>query len=137
MARTSGRAVISTRQEKLAELARIEPKLVLTTLAQHIDMVWLHEAYRRTRKDGAAGVDGVTAAHDEAELEANLSSLLERFKSGRYRAPAVRRARAMASMRSSREPCTRPPRPCRPWATSGLARIPFDTPPPSTYCAPV
>jgi group II intron reverse transcriptase/maturase len=91
MARTSGRAVISTRQEKLAELARIEPKLVLTTLAQHIDEVWLREAYRRTRKDGAAGVDGVTAAQYEAELEANLSSLLERFKSGRYRAPAVRR----------------------------------------------
>jgi group II intron reverse transcriptase/maturase len=91
MARTSGRAVISTRQEKLAELARIEPKLVLTTLAQHIDAVWLHEAYRRTRKDGAAGVDGVTAAQYEAELGANLSSLLERFKSGRYRAPAVRR----------------------------------------------
>jgi group II intron reverse transcriptase/maturase len=91
MARTSGRAVISTRQEKLAELARIEPKLVLTTLAQHIDTVWLGEAYRRTRKDGAAGVDGVTAAQYEAELGANLSSLLERFKSGRYRAPAVRR----------------------------------------------
>jgi group II intron reverse transcriptase/maturase len=91
MARTSGRAVISTRQEKLAELARIEPKLVLTRLAQHIDLVWLHEAYRRTRKDGAAGVDGVTAAQYETDLEANLSGLLERFKSGRYRAPAVRR----------------------------------------------
>ena len=91
MARTSGRAVISTRREKLAGLARIEPKLVLTTLAQHIDVMWLHEAYRRTRKDAAAGVDGVTAVQYEAELEANLSSLLERFKSGRYRAPAVRR----------------------------------------------
>lgn len=33
MARTPGREVISTRQEKLAELARIEPKLELTTLA--------------------------------------------------------------------------------------------------------
>jgi group II intron reverse transcriptase/maturase len=91
MTGTSGREVISTRQEKLAELARIEPKLELTTLAHHIDEVWLREAYRRTRKDGAAGVDGVTAAQYEAELEANLASLLERFKSGRYRAPAVRR----------------------------------------------
>ena len=52
---------------------------------------WLREAYRRTRKDGAAGVDGVTAAHYETALEANLTSLLERFKSGQYRAPAVRR----------------------------------------------
>ena len=91
MTGTSGREVISTRQEKLAELARIEPKLELTTLAHHIDEVWLREAYRCTRKDGAAGVDGVTAAQYEAELEANLASLLERFKSGRYRAPAVRR----------------------------------------------
>jgi RNA-directed DNA polymerase len=91
MMRTLSREIISTRQEKLAELAQIEPKMVLTTLAHHIDEVWLCEAYRRTRKDGAAGVDGVTAEQYEVDLEANLSSLLERFKTGRYRAPAVRR----------------------------------------------
>jgi RNA-directed DNA polymerase len=91
MMRTLSREIISTRQEKLAKLAQIEPRLELTTLAHHIDEVWLREAYRRTRKDGAAGVDGVTAAQYEADLEANLASLLERFKSGRYRAPAVRR----------------------------------------------
>ena len=51
----------------------------------------MREAYRRTRKDAAAGVDGVTAVQYEADLEANLTGLLERFKSGRYRAPAVRR----------------------------------------------
>lgn len=91
MTGTLSRETISTRQEKLAELARIEPRMVLTTLAHHIDIEWLREAYRRTRKDGAAGVDGVTAQQYEADLEANLTSLLERFKSGRYRAPAVRR----------------------------------------------
>ena len=32
-----------------------------------------------------------TAAQYEADLETNLTGLLERFKSGRYRAPAVRR----------------------------------------------
>ena len=87
MAGTLGREVISTRQRKIAELAQREPKLTLTTLAHHIDAVWMREAWRRTRKDAAAGVDGVTAAQYEAELEANLSGLLERFKSGRYRAP--------------------------------------------------
>ena len=100
MAGTLGREVISTRQRKIAELAQREPKLTLTTLAHHVDEEWMREplgsgggveAYRRTRKDAAAGVDGVTAAQYEAELEANLSGLLERFKSGRYRAPAVRR----------------------------------------------
>ena len=65
--------------------------MTLTTLAHHIDEVWMREAYRRTRKDAAAGVDGVTAAQYEADLETNLTGLLERFKSGRYRAPAVRR----------------------------------------------
>ena len=91
MARTLGREVISTRQRKIAELAQREPKLTLTTLAHHIDEVWMREAYRRIRKDAAPGVDGVTAAQYEANLEANLTGLLERFKSGRYRAPAVRR----------------------------------------------
>ena len=91
MTGTSGLEHISTRQRKLAELAQQDPQLELTTIAHHIDLVWLREAYRRTRKDGAAGVDGVTAAQYEADLEANLSSLLERFKSGLYRAPPVRR----------------------------------------------
>ena len=50
------------------------------------------EAYRVTRKDGAPGIDGVTAADYEANLEANLLDLLERIRSGRYRAPPVRRA---------------------------------------------
>ena len=91
MARTLGREVISTRQRKRAELARREPKLTLETLAHPIDSAWMREAYRRVRKDAAAGVDGVTAAQYEAGREANLTGLLERFKSGRYRAPAVRR----------------------------------------------
>jgi RNA-directed DNA polymerase len=51
----------------------------------------MKEAYRLTRKDGAPGVDGVTAADYEANLEANLLDLRERIKSGRYRAPPVRR----------------------------------------------
>ncbi len=91
MTGTSGLELISTRQRKLAELAQLDPQLELTTIAHHIDLAWLREAYRRTRKDGAVGVDGVTAAEYEADLDANLERLLEEFKSGGYRAPAVRR----------------------------------------------
>ena len=61
------------------------------TRVHFIDLNGLREAYRRTRKDGAAGVDGEVAADYEADLEENLSSLLERFKSGCYRAPPVKR----------------------------------------------
>jgi group II intron reverse transcriptase/maturase len=57
-----------------------------------MDSDWLHEAYRRTRHDGATGVDGQTGADYEQDLGANLQSLLDRVKSGTYRAPPVRRA---------------------------------------------
>ena len=52
---------MSTKQQRIAELAKQRPEMGFTSLAHHIDIDWLHEAYRRTRKDGAAGVDGKTA----------------------------------------------------------------------------
>ena len=98
MPRTLSRETISTKQRKIAALARHTPTRVLTEgdagsphrcglaprgLSPHA------EAQR-------GGVDGVTAAQYETALEANLTSLLDvgwRFQSGRYRAPAVRRVR--------------------------------------------
>jgi RNA-directed DNA polymerase len=65
---------------------------VLTSLHHLIDLEWMNEAHRLTRKDGAPGIDGVTATDYEANLEANLLDLLTRIKSGRYYiAPPVRR----------------------------------------------
>jgi RNA-directed DNA polymerase len=82
---------VSTRQQRIAELAKQSPQMAFTSLNHHLDLTWLREAYRRTRKDGAVGVDGQTAADYEKDLEGNLQSLLERAKSGTYRAPPVRR----------------------------------------------
>jgi retron-type reverse transcriptase len=65
--------------------------VVLSTLHPVIDLEWMKEAYRLTRKDGAPGIDGVTADDYAKNLDANLSDLLERIKSGRYKAPPVRR----------------------------------------------
>ena len=65
--------------------------MVFTSLAHHIDMHVLRTAYAATRKDGAVGLDGQTAADYAVHLEANLQSLLDRFKSGQYVAPPVRR----------------------------------------------
>ena len=91
MTETSDSEEVYTRQRRIAQLARQMPGKALTSLNQHLDLAWLREAYRRTRKDGAAGVDGQTAADYERDLEGNLRSLLERTKSGTYRAPPVRR----------------------------------------------
>src|ERR1039458_73044 len=83
---------VSTKIERIAKLAKEMPKAALRTLAHHIDIEWLHEACRRTRKDGAVGVDGETAAKYAENLDENLRSLLDRAKSGdHYQAPPVRR----------------------------------------------
>jgi RNA-directed DNA polymerase len=66
--------------------------VALSSVHHLIDLDWIKEAYRLTRKDGAPGIDGVTAAAYETNLEANLLDLLERIKSGRYHAPPVRRS---------------------------------------------
>lgn len=91
MAETQSLDLISTRRLKIAQQASQYPHEAVTTLSHHIDFGWLREAYRLTRKDGAVGVDGQTATMYEKQLDENLSSLLDRFKSGRYRAPPVRR----------------------------------------------
>jgi retron-type reverse transcriptase len=67
------------------------PQAALTTLSHHIDIELLREAYRKTRKDGATGVDDVTAKGYASKLDENLAALLEQYKSGTYWAPPVRR----------------------------------------------
>ena len=90
--RTLSLANLSTKRQRIAALARAKRGVALSTLHHVIDLEWMKEAYRLTRKDGAPGIDGVTAADYATNLEANLSDLLDRIKSGRYQAPPVRRA---------------------------------------------
>jgi group II intron reverse transcriptase/maturase len=82
---------VSTKLRRIAKLAKERPEASFTTLAHHIDLEFLKEAYQRTRKDGAVGVDRITGREYAKNLEANLQNLLDRFKSGSYRAPPVRR----------------------------------------------
>ena len=91
MAGTPSPTTVSTKLQRIAILASEDPERVLTTLAHHIDVAFLKEAYRRTRKDGAVGVDGQMAHLYAEHLDANLESLLHRFKSGTYYALPVRR----------------------------------------------
>jgi len=84
-------SAVSTRLQRIAELAKKGPTMAFTSLGHHIDVAMLREAYRRTRKDGAVGVDGQTAEAYAANLEQNLQELHERLKSGGYQAPPVRR----------------------------------------------
>lgn len=91
MAGRSGLISISTRLERIAEVSRQRPTMSWTTLAHNVDESLLRASFEKTRKDGAPGVDGQTAAQYEENLDENLRSLREKFHSGTYRAPPVRR----------------------------------------------
>jgi RNA-directed DNA polymerase len=82
---------VSTKQQRIAELAKQAPQMGFTSLNHHLDRKWLVEAFERTRKNAAPGVDGQTYADYAWGLFGRLDSLLERAKSGTYRAPPVRR----------------------------------------------
>ena len=82
---------VSTKQERIAEIAKRYRNESLVSMSHHIDIKWLHAAKEMVRKGGAAGVDGVTALEYERELGENLRSLEDRMKSGRYKAPPVKR----------------------------------------------
>ena len=82
---------VSTIQGQIAAMAKRYPERGLTSLNKYLDEDWLRAAFKRIRKDGAAGVDGVSAREYGEELDERLSDLVNRAKSGSYHAPAVRR----------------------------------------------
>ncbi len=81
---------VLTKQKRIAELAIRYKDKPLTSLSHYLDEEWLRYAYELTRKDGAIGVDGQTAVEYASNLQANLKSLLDRIKSGQYKAQPVR-----------------------------------------------
>ena len=83
---------VSTTLSRIAEQSADNPDLVFTTLAHHITVEFLREAFSRVRPQAAPGVDGVTWQAYERDLAVNLEDLHQRLREGRYIAPPVRRS---------------------------------------------
>lgn len=81
---------VETKLQRIAQLAKEAPDRSFVSLHHHIDLEWLHEAFKRTNSNAAPGVDRQTYKGYKENLESNLRDLLERFKSGKYKAPPVR-----------------------------------------------
>ncbi len=99
---------VSTKQQRIAELAKRDPGMAFKSLNHNIDYEWMQCAYEETRKDGAPGIDNQTAEDYAANLEQNLLSLMSRIKGGTYKAPLVRRhyiPKTDGSRRSLGIPC--------------------------------
>ncbi len=77
MSETLRSGSVTTKLQRIAELASKDRKRAFTSVSHVIDLDWMKEAYRRTRKDGAVGVDGRTAADYAQNLEAKLRSVLD------------------------------------------------------------
>ena len=91
MGDTPGSPTISMKLQSIAEQARRYPEMVFNNVFHLIDGDFLREAYRRTRKDSAPGVDQVTAKQYAENLDENLRDLHERLRANRYVAPPVER----------------------------------------------
>ena len=83
---------VSTTLSRIAEQSAHNPDLVFTTLAHHMTVEFLQEAFSRVRPQAAPGVDGVTWQAYERNLATNLEDLHQRLREGRYSAPPVRRS---------------------------------------------
>ena len=77
---------------KLAGLvARAAKEARLTNVVQYVDEELLRLAFGSLRKQAAPGVDGQSYEDYAANLDQNLKDVYARLKSGRYRAPVIRR----------------------------------------------
>lgn len=91
MGDTQRSQTVSAKLHQIAEQAKQHPDRIFTSLAHLIDVDLLREAFKKTRKESAAGVDGITAAKYGKNLEANLLDLHRRLKENCYKAPPVKR----------------------------------------------
>jgi RNA-directed DNA polymerase len=77
---------------RIAELAKEDPKRQFYSIAHLITVGALYEAFRSLRKDASAGIDGVTYEQYETNVEEKIRQLHQRLKEGKYRAQPLRRA---------------------------------------------
>src|SRR5580692_6826738 len=76
---------------RIAELAKEDPKRQFSSIAHLITSEKLYEAFRSLRKNASAEIDGVTYHQYETNAEENIRQLHQRLKEGKYRAQPLRR----------------------------------------------
>lgn len=82
---------VSTKLEQITEQSTRNPEFVFFTLAHHMDVEFLKDAFSRLKRNAASGIDKVTWRKYRENLEENILSLYERLKSKKYRATPARR----------------------------------------------
>ena len=82
---------MSTILSKIALKAQENPKMRFTSLAHLLTPEFLKETWKQMNKRAASGIDGETMKQYGKELDCRVEELVERLKSGNYKAPVIRR----------------------------------------------
>ena len=85
------REMVATKLQRIAEKARGESGCRFTSLFHLMNVEMLRECFRQLRKDAAAGIDKVTKEEYGANLEKNLTALVEKLHRMSYIPLPVRR----------------------------------------------
>src|SRR6266852_3574081 len=85
------RSTVQTSLLGIAKKAKSEKRYRFRNLYRELNEEMLRDSWQLLRKDAALGVDRVSAAEYEANLEENIRQLVERLKRKRYRARLVPR----------------------------------------------
>ena len=89
--RAQSRGTVSQALARIRQAARQRKKEKFTALLHHISIALLDEAFFELKEDAAAGVDGLSWADYEQNLERNLEDLHARVHRGAYRTLPSRR----------------------------------------------
>src|SRR5258708_21561281 len=80
------RTAMSTKLDRLSELAKEDPKRGFFSIAHLITPEALYAAFGSLRKDASAGMDGVTYKEYQQDAERNVQALYQRLREGKYQA---------------------------------------------------
>jgi RNA-directed DNA polymerase len=89
--RTQSRVTWPANLARVNAAARAAAQTRFTALLHHVDVDALKRAFYRQKRGASAGVDGITMAGYEQNLENNLRDLRTRLHTGRYQPQPVRR----------------------------------------------
>src|ERR1700733_10509366 len=80
--RTQSRGALSPNLARVNAAARAAVQTRFTALLHHVDNAALERAFRRQKRQASAGIDGITVAMYEQDLERNLEDLCARIHTG-------------------------------------------------------
>ncbi|MCK5681855.1 group II intron reverse transcriptase/maturase [bacterium] len=83
--------MVETKLQRIADKARKDSGCVFTSLFHLMNIEMMRECFKRLRKDAAAGIDKVTKAEYEENLEENLAVLVDKLHRMAYIPQSVRR----------------------------------------------